>query len=319
MGEVGLSVAEAGAGGRPLLLLHGFTGGKDEFSDFLDPLAERGWHAVAPDLRGHGDSDHPTEAAAYSLDIFVGEVLGLVDSLGWGDFVLVAHSMGGAVAQRLALDNPDRVRALVLMNTFHGPVGIDRALIELAIGVVRQGGMPALAAAQAARREADPAAAAAHRRIEEATPGFAARLNRKLLACSQDMWLAMAPRFPDWPDTLSDARNLSVPTLVIVGEDDATMRADCERLAAAIPGARLEVLAGTRHAPHLEAPDRWWRPVAAFLDRVAGNPPRPTMLSAASPPQAGPATPFGTEPAPLPPERGAPTPRRAVAEEEGDQ
>ncbi|MCA1692490.1 MAG: alpha/beta hydrolase, partial [Actinobacteria bacterium] len=253
---------------------------------FLDPLAERGWHAVAADLRGHGDSDHPADVAAYSLEIFVDEILGLVDSLDWAYFVVMAHSMGGAVAQRLALDNPGRVRALVLMNTFHGPVAIDRALIELAISVVRQGGMPALAAAQAARREADPAAAAAHRRIEQARPGFAERLNRKLLACSQDMWLAMAPRFPDWPDTLSEVGSLSIPTLVIVGEDDATMRADCERLAAAIPGARLEVLAGTRHAPHLEAPDSWWGPVAAFLEGLVDGA-GPTMLSAASPTQGG--------------------------------
>ena len=50
-----LAVAEAGAGGRPLLLVHGFTGAKEDFTDWLDPLAELGWHAVAPDQRGHGD------------------------------------------------------------------------------------------------------------------------------------------------------------------------------------------------------------------------------------------------------------------------
>ena len=49
IGEMDLEIAEAGAGGQPLLLLHGFTGAKEDFTDWLDPLADRGWHAVAPD------------------------------------------------------------------------------------------------------------------------------------------------------------------------------------------------------------------------------------------------------------------------------
>ena len=59
-GDVSLEIAEAGAGGRPLLMVHGFTGAKEDFADFFDRLAERGWHVVAPDLRGHGASDHPS-------------------------------------------------------------------------------------------------------------------------------------------------------------------------------------------------------------------------------------------------------------------
>ena len=69
LGDVRLAIAEAGVGGRPILLVHGFTGAKEDFTDFLEPLAERGWHAVAPDLRGHGASDHPGDEASYSLEI----------------------------------------------------------------------------------------------------------------------------------------------------------------------------------------------------------------------------------------------------------
>ena len=70
-GPISLRVAEAGTGGRPLLLLHGFTGAKDDFTDYLDPLAELGWHAVAPDQRGHGASAQPHDEMAYSFDAFV--------------------------------------------------------------------------------------------------------------------------------------------------------------------------------------------------------------------------------------------------------
>ena len=78
-GDVTLEIAEAGAGGRPLLLVHGFTGAKEDFADYWDRLAERGWHVVAPDLRGHGASDHPPRAEDYSLDLFEADVLALVD------------------------------------------------------------------------------------------------------------------------------------------------------------------------------------------------------------------------------------------------
>ena len=272
---LGLSVAEAGRGGRPLLLVHGFTGAKEDLSDGIHALAERGWHAVAPDLRGHGASDHPSGTDAYGPEVFVADLLALADALGWERFVLAGHSMGGAVAQRLALAHPARVEALVLISTFHGPLAIDSDLLALGVAIVENGGMPALAAALDARREADPAATAARRRIEQASPAQARRLRNKLLSCSEDMWLALAPRFPAWPDTLADVAQLDVPTLVVVGEEDETMRPQCERLAAAIPAASFELVRGTRHSPQLEAPDRFWPVVLSFLDRVAAAGPRP--------------------------------------------
>ena len=265
---VRLCLAEAGRGGRPLLLVHGFTGAKEDLTDGLPTLAERGWHAVAPDLRGHGSSDHPPGRAAYEVDVFVADLLGLADALGWDRFVVLGHSMGGAIAQRLALDHPGRVDALVLVSTFHGPLAIDPDLVGLGVAIVQNGGMSALAAALDARRESDPAATAARRRIEQASPAHARRLGAKLLACSQDMWLAMAPQFPDWPDTLADITTLDVPTLVVVGEEDETMRGHCERLAGTIPGAAFALVPGTRHSPQLEAPDRFWPVVLAFLDQL---------------------------------------------------
>src|SRR5436305_8068343 len=113
LGDVGLEVTEAGAGnGRGVLLVHGFTADAGEVAGVLAPLAERGWHAVAPDLRGHGASDRPTDPAAYSFELLAADVVALADHLGWGRFALVGHSMGGAVAQIVALDHPERLTAL---------------------------------------------------------------------------------------------------------------------------------------------------------------------------------------------------------------
>ncbi len=267
-GAVDLAVVGEGEGGRPLLLVHGFTGAKEDFEPLLAPLAAAGWHVAAPDLRGHGKSGKPAGEASYSVDAFVDDTLAVADDLGWGRFAVFGHSMGGAVAQRLALDHPGRVSALVLMSTFHGPLDIDPDLVALGVAVVRQGGMAALSAAQEARRQNDPAVVAARKRMEAARPGHRAQAEARLLACSPDMWTAMAPRFPAWPDTLAEAATLDVPTLVLVGADDQTMRPHCERLAATIPGARLEVLENCRHSPQLEATDGCWEVLRRFLDQL---------------------------------------------------
>lgn len=267
LGEVSLEVAEAGdAAGRPVLLVHGFTADAGEVADVLDPLAERGWHAVAPDLRGHGRSDHPTDADAYSFEILAADVLALADVLGWDRFALVGHSMGGAVAQLIALDRPERLSGLVLASTFHGPVpGVTMELVELGSWVVRQSGMAGLADALAARRADNPESAAAFERLQEARPGHAEQQRRRLESTSPDMWLALSPRFVTQEDRLERLRGVHVPTAVIVGALDETMLADCRRIAAAIPGASLTVLPDAGHLPQYEQPAAWWDALWGFL------------------------------------------------------
>jgi pimeloyl-ACP methyl ester carboxylesterase len=267
LGHVTLEIDEAGDGGRPVLLLHGFTANRGEVADVLAPLAGRGWHAVAPDLRGHGRSDHPADAAAYTFEILADDVVALADHLGWQRFALLGHSMGGAVAQLVALDRPERLTALVLASTFHGPVaGVSMELVELGRWVVRESGMAGLADALAARRADNPDSVATFERLQEARPGYADQSRARLVATSPDMWMALAPRFVDQADRLERLAGLDVPTAVIVGDLDSTMLDDSRRLAAAIPGARLTVIRGAGHVPQLEQPDAWWAALSQFLD-----------------------------------------------------
>ena len=269
LGDVSLHVVDAGEGGRPVMLVHGFTANAEEVAGVVEPLAELGWHAVAPDLRGHGRSDRPTDAGAYSLELMAADVVALADRLGWESFALVGHSMGGGVAQHIALDHPQRLTGLVLASTFHGPVpGISMELVQLGCWVVREAGMEGLADAQAARRAEDPESVAAFERLQEAIPGYAEQSRARLVSTSPDMWMAMAPRFVDQEDRLERLAKVDVPTAVVVGELDGTMGDDCRRLAATIPGATLTVIAGAGHVPQLEQPDAWQAAILEFLGRL---------------------------------------------------
>jgi pimeloyl-ACP methyl ester carboxylesterase len=268
VGEVQLAVTEAGQGGRPMLLVHGYTGSRTDFEDFFEPLAETGWHVVAPDLRGHGDSSKPTEESAYDYDLFAGDLLGLADALGWDRFVLLGHSMGGMIAQVLTLAAPPRVGALVLMDTGHGSLAVDPQMIELALTSVREQGIDFVADYMA---EADdgPLTSDAYLRKVAEDPSYKERGDRNLRRASPAMFAAMLVRISTSADRLAELSSITVPTLVIVGEEDAPFLGPSRRMADAIPAGRLAVIPGGGHSPQFEAPAAWWDALSAFLDEVA--------------------------------------------------
>lgn len=265
VGDIDLEIAEAGTG-APLFLLHGFTGAKEDFTDWLDPFADRGWHAVSPDHRGHGGSGAPAEEAAYSFATFAGDVLGLADALGWDRFCLLGHSMGGMVAQTVALLAPERVERLVLMDTTHVALeGIDRATADLAVGMARAEGIDALADAIAALD--GPLATEADARVRAERPGYVEFGDRKFRASSPAMYAAMVPEMFEQADRLGQLASLTMPVLVVVGEQDEPFIPASRRMADAIPGARLELVPDAGHSPQFEAPEAWWKVVSDFLGR----------------------------------------------------
>lgn len=270
-GPITLSVAEAGAGGRPLLLVHGFTGAKEDFTDWLDPLAELGWHAVAPDQRGHGDSEQPGDEAAYSFDAFAADLLGLLDALGWSSTVALGHSMGGMVLQTAVLRAPGRFEAIVLMDTSHRSLRADPGLVDLAVGIARTEGMAAVLAAQEALADDDqPLGNDIDRRMKAEDPAYKAFGDGKLLASSPAMYASMirAITSTDEPDRLPALGSLTVPALVLVGEHDEPFLKPARRMAEGIAGAELVVIPDAAHSPQFENPDPWWKALRSFLERI---------------------------------------------------
>ena len=257
--ELAVEVAGAGA---PLLLVHGFGGAKEDFADQVPGLAE---HAtvVVFDHRGHGESDHPAEAGAYSLDRLVADTIGVADALGLARFRLLGHSMGGMVARRLTLAHPRRVDALVLMDTAPGPPpGIEVATVDAGVEIARTQGMAVLKAVQ---DEMDPLGTPAHQRLLAKRPGYRQFCDRKWEALSREMWMALAAEIVRQPDQLDALRTLTCPTLVLVGEQDTMFVAASQAMAAAIPGARLVVIPDAGHSPQFENPPAWFAAVDGFV------------------------------------------------------
>lgn len=273
-GPQDLPVREAGVGGRPLLLVHGFTGSGADFADVIEPLAAEGWHVVAPDQRGHGASTKPADEAAYSIEIYASEVLALLDALGWATAVVLGHSMGGMVVQTALLAAPERFSGLVLMDTTHRPLRGDPGFIELAATLALTDGMAGVLAAQQAMGQGSSTLGAtpSSTRVAETRPGYVEFGEAKLLACSPHMYASMLRQIAGGvpgEDRLERLAAVAVPTLVLVGEEDRPFLKASQRMADTIPGAELVVIPDAAHSPQFENPEAWWKAITTFLGRWA--------------------------------------------------
>src|SRR5882762_8993428 len=117
-----MHIAEQGTG--PLVVLcHGFPESWYSWRHQLAALADAGFHAVAPDMRGYGQTDRPAEIDKYTLLHLVGDIVGLLDALGEPSAVIAGHDWGAPVAWHAALLRPDRFRAVIGLSVPYRPRG----------------------------------------------------------------------------------------------------------------------------------------------------------------------------------------------------
>ncbi len=204
----------------PVLLLHGFASdhsGNWVAPGVVDALVAADRRVIAPDARGHGASGKPHDPAAYANDAMVRDAEALLDHLHLDAVDVVGYSMGAIVAGRLA-PVEERVRSLVLGGV-GGRVRADRRNTDRA-------GIADALVVEDQRSVQDPAARVFRR--------FAERRGADRLA------LAAIQRAPHPPSRIDE---ISVPTLILVGADDALIGPP-EQLAARIAGARVRVVGG---------------------------------------------------------------------------
>ncbi|HJZ47466.1 MAG TPA: 2-succinyl-6-hydroxy-2,4-cyclohexadiene-1-carboxylate synthase [Roseiflexaceae bacterium] len=260
--DITLHIEEFGAG-RPLLLLHGFTGGAATWARFVDSFALQ-FRVIAPDLIGHGRSDPPPNAERYLMERCVADLLALLDALQIERVDVLGYSMGGRVALHLAAAARERVGALVLESSSPGiadaaeraaRVAADEALAEsierdgLEAFVDRWEHLP-LFASQAGL-PLDVRARLHAQRLRNDPRGLANSLRGMGAGRQLPLWHQLA--------------DLDIPTLLIAGELDAKYRALAGMMMAELPNARMVIVPGTGHAIHLEQPQAFIGNVLEFL------------------------------------------------------
>ncbi len=243
--------------GEPVVLIMGLAYPSDMWFRVTPVLAGR-YRVLRLDNRGAGRTgDVP--GAPYSVETMAGDVLAVLDEAGETSAHVVGASMGGLVAQEIALTAPDRVRSLVLACTHPGAAESvwDREALEL---LANRGNLTARQAAEASI-PFNYAPGTPRERIEE---DWAVRLP---LASTPEGYLAQARGTAVWSG-LKRLPSLRVPTLVVHGEGDRLVpTANGRRIAAEVPGAKLEVLADANHLFFTDRPERTGDIFLAWLDR----------------------------------------------------
>jgi len=256
-----------GESGPPLVLVHGYTGDITDWRHQV-PAFSPSYRVLMVDLRGHGDSEAPEDRSLYTIQHFADDVETLVDEIGFERYHLVGHSMGGAIAQEMALKVPERMLSLTLHCTtddFSGAAanGPLKMYFDYRFNLAETQGMAAVAKIKT------PFPAPPHMPIERTE-----ETDARFALMSVDAFIgAWQHGLQTWQGTRGErSASIKVSTLVIAGELDAGFLVEgAMRLASNISGARLEVIPETAHSPQWERPQLYNAALGSFLNEVSGE------------------------------------------------
>ncbi len=248
--------------GEPLLWITGFAISSEIFSPVM-PLYADSFDCVLYDNRGAGRSPAPWRPT--SIPELAGDAVRLLDALGLESAHVYGLSMGGMIAQEMAIRFPDRVRALVLGATSHGGPRAVLPSPRITTALVSRGA-PATVREQVVGQALFTADF--RRREPELVRTYLALLGRHRSSARGTLSHLTAST---WHDTRARLASITAPTLVLHGAHDAlTPVANARLLAAAIPGATLHVVEDAAHAYLLEQPEVAY---AVFSDWLAARSP----------------------------------------------
>ena len=259
---VELEVAERGRrDGHPVLFLHGFPDSRISFAPVVAQLSPD-IRAIIPSHRGHGDSEHP--ACCFRISDLATDAVALLDALGIERAALVGHSLGSFVAQRVAIEHPDRVSHLVLIGSAYSP-----------------GSKPVLEFSELATTLTDPVSPAFIREFQQSTiaqpipPSFFGQLLAESEKIPARVWRDIGSSLASRANPSNPSR-IQAKTLVVWGVKDVLFdRAQQDSLVRAIRGARLLVYERGGHSLNWEEPDRLASDLVAFLRDSAAAKSRP--------------------------------------------
>ena len=263
-----------GSGGKvPLVLTHGFAGPLDCWRPEILPLAEKRT-LVLYDVRGHGQTTVPPDAAGYSIPTFAADLAGLLRNIGIKRAHVGGVSMGGMVTAQFAVDYPDLCESVLLCDTTcgnsadKGPAGDWERRLKDGITLLKEavgnwGLEETLRRENEWKKANDP-------HLDESPYSFEEDLQRIKLMTVEG-YVGAARAIAERPDLTSRIPNIKAPTLVMIGEWDDFLPCAL-RDAGLIPGSRLVLRHRCAHGSRWRL-ETFLSEIEAFLDEVeAGRP-----------------------------------------------
>jgi pimeloyl-ACP methyl ester carboxylesterase len=234
--------------GPPLILSHGFSSTSAMWQGQIEALSKQ-HKLVLWDMRGHGQSDYPEDPKAYSEALTVGDIAALLDEVGAKRAIVGGLSLGGYMSLAFYRAHPERVSALLIIDTGPGFKKDDarEAWNKRALGTADRFEHEGLEVLKSAGRERSTVS---HR--------DAAGLARAARGMLTQRDASVIESLPD----------IKVPSLVVVGADDTPFLAASDYMAAKIPGAKKVVIPAAGHAVNIDQPLAFIDAVRPFLDAL---------------------------------------------------
>jgi pimeloyl-ACP methyl ester carboxylesterase len=260
--------AEAHGQGVPLILSCAFCTTHENWRPQVEPLVDAGVRVVLWDYRGHGESEAPGDASAYSIEQVVDDLGRVLDWAAPGQPAVVGGlSFGGLASLHFAVRDLSRVRGLVLVDSgpgFKNPEALAgwQEQVERTARFLETRGFEDFLAGRAAatsigRRPELPAARAAAAAMLAQDPTAVATFGRQVAGPA--------------PHVIDALAGLDRPALVVVGEEDKPYLRAAEVMAAKLPRAQHETIAGAGHIVNIEATDVFNSTLIRFLNSLAGS------------------------------------------------
>lgn len=249
--------------GKDIVFLHGYVGDIEDWRDQLGFFSGRN-RVAALDQRGRGKSAAPNREEDYSVDIFVDDVFQWLKLLEIDKCCLVGHSLGGKVAINFALEHPEMLAGLVLVDatsekTVMSPEAT--ALIEETFRLARSQGT---GAAFAYNLGNNPATRTRFRNHPETLE----RMRHKTILTSVAGYIYCRKASLKKESVTSRLPEIKIPTLIVYGGDDLPFISAAKTLNEGIAGSELVEIEGVGHGPQYEAPDRFNETLTSFLSRL---------------------------------------------------
>ena len=232
--------------GPPLILTHGYSSTSAMWSGQIEALS-RQHKLILWDMRGHGQSDYPADPAAYSEALTVADIAALLDEVGAAKAIVGGLSLGGYMSLAFYRAHPERVSALLIIDTGPGFKKDDarEAWNERARATADRFDREGLDVLKSASRERST--------VSHRDASGLARAARGMLTQRDAKVMEVLPE-------------IKVPSLVVVGADDTPFLAASDYMAAKIPGARKAVIPAAGHAANIDQPRAFIEAVVPFLD-----------------------------------------------------
>ena len=272
--DIEVHYKQQGEGKPVFILLHGFGASTFSWREVMTPFSDYGT-VIAYDRPAFGLTERPLDwgdVNPYSEEGNINLLLGLMDEFEIDEAILVGNSAGGTLATAFALEYPERVSALIQVDSAIYQTMPDSKLLNWLLNTPQMDQIGQLIS----RRLAGPSGEDFIKRAWsdpgklENNPEILAGYQTPLMAENWDRALWEHTKAADAPDLAGRLDLISVPTLVVSGEDDQIVPVeDSQRLAEDIPGAELIIFENCGHLPQEECPKEFMSAVVNFIDTLS--------------------------------------------------